>query len=70
MADRAPLQRGDIAFLSAVQAAREHEPATAATWAIYLMLAALACALTWAAIAKVDMKPAPRPGWCRLAVSR
>ena len=55
MADRAPLQRGDIAFLSAVQAAREHEPATAATWAIYLMLAALACALTWAAIAKVDM---------------
>ena len=55
MADRAPLQRGDIAFLSAVQAAREHEPATAATWAVYLMLAALACAIAWAAIAQVDM---------------
>ena len=52
---RPPLQRGDIAFLSAVQAAREHEPASAATWAIYLMLAALACAITWAALAKVDM---------------
>ncbi len=55
MADRAPLQRGDIAFLSAVQAARQHEPATAATWAVYLMLAALACAIAWAAIAQVDM---------------
>ena len=55
MADRAPLQRGDIAFLSAVQAARQHEPATAATWAVYLMLAALASAITWAAIAQVDM---------------
>ncbi len=53
--DRAPLQRGDIAFLSAVQAAQEHEPATAATWAIYLMLAALAMALTWAGLATVDM---------------
>ena len=51
----APLQPGDIAFLSAVQAAREHEPATAATWAVYLMLAALVCALTWAALAQVDM---------------
>ena len=55
MADRAPLQRGDIAYLSAVQAARQHEPATAATWAVYLMLATLACAIAWAAIAQVDM---------------
>ena len=51
----ARLQRGDIAFLSPAQAAREFEPAAAATWSVYLMLAALACALAWAAIAKVDM---------------
>ena len=52
---KAALQRGDIAFLSPAQAAREFEPAAAATWAVYLMLAALACGLTWAAVAKVDM---------------
>ena len=51
----ARLQRGDIAYLSPSQAAREFEPAVAATWAVYLMLAALACALLWAAIAQVDM---------------
>ena len=51
----AKLQRGDIAYLSPSQAAREFEPAVAATWAVYLMLAALACALLWAAIAQVDM---------------
>ena len=52
---KAALQRGDIAFLSPAQAAREFEPAVAATWAVYLMLAALASGLTWAAMAKVDM---------------
>ena len=52
---KAALQRGDIAFLSPSQAAREFEPATAATWAVYLMLGALMCALAWASIAEVDM---------------
>ena len=51
----ARLQRGDLAYLSPAQAAHEFEPAVAATWAVYLMLAALAAALAWAAIAKVDM---------------
>ena len=51
----ARLQRGDIAYLSPAQAAREFEPATAATWAVYLMLVALAAALIWAALAQVDM---------------
>ncbi len=51
----ATLQRGDIAFLSPAQAAREFEPAVAATWAVYLMLAAMVCALVWSAIAEVDM---------------
>jgi len=55
MADRQALQRGDIAYLSPAQAAREFEPATAAVWAVYLMLAALVVALAWAAIAQVDM---------------
>ena len=55
MAERQPLQPGDIAYLSPAQAAREFEPATAAVWAVYLMLAALVVALSWAAIARVDM---------------
>ena len=49
------LQPGDAQFLSALQAAHQLEPAGAAIWSIYLMLAALACALAWAAIAQVDM---------------
>ena len=55
MAERRPLQRGDIQFLSPLQAAQQDEPAHAATWAVYLMLAALLAALVWAALAKVDM---------------
>ncbi len=55
MAERAPLKRGDLAFLSPLQAAEQREPAHAATWAIYLMLAALAVAVAWAALAQVDM---------------
>ena len=66
----AKLQRGDIAYLSPSQAAREFEPAVAATWAVYLMLAALACALLWAAIAQVDMITTPTPGWCPRVASR
>jgi adhesin transport system membrane fusion protein len=55
MADTRPLRRGDIDFLSPLQQAQQHEPANVANWAVYLMLAALAVALTWAALAKVDM---------------
>lgn len=49
------LQRGDITYLSPAQAAHEVEPATAAVWVVYLMLAALLAALAWAAVARVDM---------------
>ena len=49
------LGRGDMAYVSPVAAAQVVEPAPAATWAIYLMLAALATALTWAALAQVDI---------------
>ena len=51
----AALRPGDMAYLSAVGAAQVVEPAPAATWAVYLMLAALASALTWAALAQVDV---------------
>lgn len=49
------LQTGDLAYLSPAQAAHEVEPANAAVWAVYLMLAALAVALGWSAVAQVDM---------------
>ena len=49
------LQRGDAQFLSPSQAAYELEPARGAVWSIYLMLAALAVGLLWAAFAQVDM---------------
>ena len=49
------LRRGDHSFLTALQSARENEAAPAAAWAIYLMLAVLACALVWSSLAKVDM---------------
>lgn len=55
MADPRPLRGGDIAFLSPLQQAQQHEPAHAATWAVYLMLAALAAAVGWSALAQVDM---------------
>lgn len=50
-----PLHRGDLAFLTPLQAAQEAEPAAAATWAVYLMLLALAVATAWAALSQVDM---------------
>jgi adhesin transport system membrane fusion protein len=53
--NRSALRRGDARFLSPLQAAHQLEPANAAVWSIYLMLAALVCALVWAAIAQVDM---------------
>jgi adhesin transport system membrane fusion protein len=49
------LRRGDEQFLSPLQAAHQLEPANAAIWSIYLMLAALACALIWASLSQVDM---------------
>ncbi len=49
------LGRDDLAYVSPVAAAQVVEPAPAATWAIYLMLAALAVALGWAALAQVDI---------------
>lgn len=55
MADPRPLRGDDIAFLSPLQQAQQHEPAHAATWAVYLMLAALVVAVVWAALAQVDM---------------
>ena len=55
MIAREPLQPGDHEFLSPLQAAREREPAHAASWAVYLMLAALVAAVAWAALARVDM---------------
>ena len=52
---RPALQRGDAQYLSPSQAAYELEPARGAVWSVYLMLAALAVGLTWAALAQVDM---------------
>jgi adhesin transport system membrane fusion protein len=49
------LGRDDMAYVSPVAAAQVVEPAPAAIWAVYLMLAALAVALAWAAFAQVDI---------------
>ena len=49
------LHRGDMAYLSPLQAAQQQEPANVATWAVYLMLIALVVAVGWAALAQVDM---------------
>ena len=49
------LHRGDMAYLSPLQAAQQQEPANAATWAVYLMLIALVVSVVWAALAQVDM---------------
>ena len=49
------LGRDDLAYVSPVAAAQVVEPAPAATWALYLMLAALATAIAWAALAQVDI---------------
>ncbi|MEK8048917.1 HlyD family efflux transporter periplasmic adaptor subunit [Ideonella sp. DXS22W] len=49
------LRPGDEQFLTPTQAALHLEPARAAIWSIYLMLAALVAAIVWASLAKVDM---------------
>lgn len=51
----AALQQGDHAYLSPVRGAQVLEPAPAAMWAVYLMLVALAVAVTWASMAQVDI---------------
>jgi membrane fusion protein, adhesin transport system len=50
-----PLDQRDMPYVSPVAAAQVVEPAPAATWALYLLLAALAVALAWAALAQVDI---------------
>lgn len=49
------LRPGDVAYIPPVQGAHVLEPAPAAMWAVYLMLAALAVAITWASVAQVDI---------------
>jgi membrane fusion protein, adhesin transport system len=49
------LSPADMPYVSPVAAAQVVEPAPAAMWAIYLMLAALLIALGWATVAKVDI---------------
>jgi membrane fusion protein, adhesin transport system len=56
MAQREPTLRGDeLAYVSPVAAAQVLEPAPAAMWAVYLMLAMLFAAIGWAAVAQVDI---------------
>ncbi len=47
-------RRGDAAFMSGVRAAQVVESAPHVSWVLYLMAAALASALAWASIARVD----------------
>ena len=49
------LQRGDAPYIGSVQAAYLQEPAPAAMWAVYLLLAAIALAIAWAGFAQVDI---------------
>jgi adhesin transport system membrane fusion protein len=49
------LRPDDLAYVSVQRAAMVLEPARAASWAIYLMLAVLAAGTGWAALARVDM---------------
>ena len=48
------LRRGDGAFMSGVRAAQVAEDMPHVAWALYLMVAALVSALTWASFARVD----------------
>ncbi len=49
------LQRRDMPYVTAVNAAQVIEPAPAALWAVYLMLTVIFVALTWAGFAQVDI---------------
>ena len=47
-------RRGDAAFMSGVRAAQMVEATPQVAWVLYLMIAALAAALAWAGVARVD----------------
>ena len=49
------LRRSDVAYVSPVHAAQVLEPAPAAMWAVYLLLAAIVVAIGWASMAQVDI---------------
>ena len=51
----ADLRRGDVPFISAVNAAQVVEPAPAAMWAVYLLLMAIVTAVAWAALTQIDI---------------
>ncbi|HET7865367.1 MAG TPA: HlyD family type I secretion periplasmic adaptor subunit [Burkholderiaceae bacterium] len=53
-AQEGTLQPGDAAYLTDMRAAQAAEGTPQAVWAIYLMLALLAAAITWAATTRVD----------------
>ena len=52
---QAALQVADLPYVSPVTGAQLLEPAPAAMWAVYLLLAALATAVAWSALAQVDI---------------
>ena len=49
------LQRGDAPYIGVVQSAYLLDPAPAAMWAVYMLLAAIACAVAWAGFSQVDI---------------
>ena len=49
------LRMDDVPFVSPVNAAQVLEPAPAAMWAVYLLLIGIAVAISWAAVAQVDI---------------
>lgn len=49
------LQRSDAPYVSAVDAAHIFEPAPAAMYAVYLLLAVVGLAIAWAALSQVDI---------------
>jgi adhesin transport system membrane fusion protein len=51
----AVLRPDDLVYVSALRAAQVAEPLRVVHWAIYLMMAALACAVGWSLLARVDI---------------
>lgn len=49
------LQRSDLPYISASRSASVVDPAPAAMWAVYLLLAAIAAAIGWAWMARIDI---------------
>lgn len=49
------LRKEDLLYLDPVRSAQVVEPAPAAMWAVYLMLAAIVAAIAWAWMARVDI---------------